>query len=79
MASARGLSGRTVGVGFLMPFVEREAIDAAGRSAQVVEFFYGDPDPELVGLAGRHGALVGWQVGSSAEAAAAAAAAAAMW
>jgi NAD(P)H-dependent flavin oxidoreductase YrpB (nitropropane dioxygenase family) len=65
------LSARTrgaFGVNFLMPFLDLGCLDAAARRARVVEFFYGDPDPELVGRARARGALVSWQVGSVAEA-----------
>lgn len=51
-----------------MPFVSQEAVESAAARADVVEFFYGDPDRELVALAGCRGAVVGWQVGSAAEA-----------
>jgi nitronate monooxygenase len=68
---ARALTDRPIGVGFLMPFVAREAVEAAAQAANVVEFFYGDPDRELVSLAASHGALVAWQAGSAAEAVAA--------
>ena len=50
-----------------MPFVSSDAVEAAGASAEVVEFFYGDPDPDLVRVAGAHGALVAWQTGSAAH------------
>jgi nitronate monooxygenase len=70
--TARALTGQPLGVGFLIPFVVTEAVEAAAASVEVVEFFYGNPDPELVGLARAHGAIVGWQTGSAAEAAAAA-------
>jgi hypothetical protein len=56
---ARGLTTGPLGVGFLVPFVVREAVDAAAKSADVVEFFYGDPTAELVRLAGARGARVG--------------------
>jgi nitronate monooxygenase len=69
--SARTLTAEPIGIGFLIPFVTREAVDAAARAADVVEFFYGDPDPELVGAARVGGAPVGWQIGSAAEARAA--------
>ena len=69
LTTARGLTSRPVGVGFLVPFVSREALDAAAASADVVEFFYGDPTADLVRLAGARGAVVGWQVGSAKEAA----------
>jgi nitronate monooxygenase len=68
---ARRRTSKPIGVGFLIPFVVREAVEAAGRTADVVEFFYGDPDPTLVELARRGGAIVDWQVGSASEAVAA--------
>jgi nitronate monooxygenase len=71
MEEARALTAQPIGVGFLMPFVAREAVEAAASEAEVVEFFYGDPDPELVRIARAHGARAGWQVGSAAEALAA--------
>jgi NAD(P)H-dependent flavin oxidoreductase YrpB (nitropropane dioxygenase family) len=61
-----------VGVNFLMPFVDREAVAAAAGRCRLVEFFYGDPEPALVALAHEGGSLVGWQVGSADEARAAA-------
>ena len=61
-----------VGVNFLMPFLDRDAVAAAAGRCRLVEFFYGDPDPALVALAHEGGALVGWQVGSVDEARAAA-------
>ncbi len=69
--AARALTAQPIGVGFLIPFVVREAVVAAGAVAEVVEFFYGDPDPDLVRAAAAGGAVVGWQVGSIAEALAA--------
>jgi nitronate monooxygenase len=62
------------GVNFLMPFVERAAVDTAAGRARLVEFFYGDPDPSLVEAVHRGGALASWQVGSREEALAAVAA-----
>jgi NAD(P)H-dependent flavin oxidoreductase YrpB (nitropropane dioxygenase family) len=59
------------GVNFLMPFLDREGVAVAARKARVVEFFYADPDPELVKVAHDGGALACWQVGSRDEAAAA--------
>jgi nitronate monooxygenase len=74
VAAARDLTHGAIGVGFLVPFAARDAVEAAGRVARVVEFFWGQPDAELVSLAKRHGAVVGWQCGSASEAAAAVAA-----
>jgi NAD(P)H-dependent flavin oxidoreductase YrpB (nitropropane dioxygenase family) len=59
------------GVNFLMPFLDRDALAAASSRVRVVEFFYGEPERELVEIAHRGGALVCWQVGSRAEALAA--------
>ena len=60
-----------VGVNFLMPFLDREAVDAAAGHARVLEFFYDEPDPSLVEAAHSGGALAAWQVGSAEEARAA--------
>ena len=38
-----------IGINFLLPFLDRAALDAAvATGVRVVEFFYGDPDRELV-------------------------------
>lgn len=66
-AAARG----PVGFNQLMPFLDRDAVTEAAKRVRVVEFFYGDPDPSLVELVHRGGALVSWQVGSPGEAKAA--------
>jgi NAD(P)H-dependent flavin oxidoreductase YrpB (nitropropane dioxygenase family)/ketosteroid isomerase-like protein len=63
-----------VGVNFLVPFLDRGTLVVAAQRARVVEFFYGDPDADLVRAAAAHGARVGWQIGSRAEAEAAEAA-----
>lgn len=63
-----------VGVNFLMPFLDRDAVKIAAANAPLVEFFYGDPDPSLVEMGHEGGALVSWQIGSVAEAEAAVAA-----
>jgi NAD(P)H-dependent flavin oxidoreductase YrpB (nitropropane dioxygenase family) len=60
-----------VGVNFLMPFVDRDAVRAAASRCRLVEFFYGEPEVGLVGLAHQGRALAGWQVGSVDEAKAA--------
>jgi NAD(P)H-dependent flavin oxidoreductase YrpB (nitropropane dioxygenase family) len=56
------------GTNFLMPFVDTEAVAVAAKRCRVVEFFYGDPDPSLIGIVHDGGALACWQVGSKAEA-----------
>jgi NAD(P)H-dependent flavin oxidoreductase YrpB (nitropropane dioxygenase family) len=55
----------------LMPFLDRDAVEAASSRCRLVEFFYGDPDAELVRLVRDGGALAAWQVGSVGEAKAA--------
>jgi NAD(P)H-dependent flavin oxidoreductase YrpB (nitropropane dioxygenase family) len=70
---ARRTSG-VVGMNFLLPFFDRSALEAAANRASVIEFFYGDPDRDLVRDAHAGGALVSWQVGSAEEARAAVAA-----
>jgi nitronate monooxygenase len=64
-------TGGPVGVNFLMPFLDRAAVEAAAGTARVVEFFYGDPDGTLVKTVRASGALAAWQIGSGEEAKAA--------
>src|SRR5207247_700746 len=66
--AARALTSQPLGFGFLVPFLVGEAVEAAAELAEVVEFFYGNPDPDLIRLAKVRGAIVGWQTGSAAEA-----------
>jgi nitronate monooxygenase len=71
-ASAHGGDG-AIGVNFLVPFLDDMApVDFAAARTRVVEFFYGTPDPALIGRVHAQGALAFWQVGSPAEALAAA-------
>jgi NAD(P)H-dependent flavin oxidoreductase YrpB (nitropropane dioxygenase family) len=74
--SARKQTAGAIGANFLMPGVDPdlvgECVAAAARSAQVVDFFWGDPDPVLVQIVHAAGALACWQVGSREEAVAAA-------
>src|SRR5438874_748097 len=60
-----------VGVNFLMPFLDRAAVDEAAARRPYVEFFWGAPDPELVAAVHDGGARVGWQIGSAGDAKAA--------
>jgi len=60
-------SGR-VGIGFLMPFLDVEAFEAAAPLVPLIECFYGDPDAALVERAHDAGALMAWQIGSVDEA-----------
>ena len=71
VGAARARTRNPVGVGFLVPFVVREAVEAAAAGADVVEFSYGDPDPKLIRAGKARGAILGWQVGSASEAIAA--------
>lgn len=65
------LTSKPIGANFLIPAVDPECLRLASRSARVIDFFWGDPDPELVKVAHAGGALASWQVGSAAEAVAA--------
>jgi nitronate monooxygenase len=63
------LTDKAIGVNFLMPFVDNDAVEAAAVGARLVEFFYGDPDAKLVDLVHNSGhALAAWQVGDADEA-----------
>lgn len=62
------LTPTPTGVNFLMPFVDAEAVEVAAGRVRVVEFFYGEPQAELVARAHRGGSVVSWQVGSKREA-----------
>jgi hypothetical protein len=53
------------GVNFLMPFLDKQCIEVAASKARVVEFFYGDPDPDLVKLVHTGGALAAGKSGPS--------------
>lgn len=57
---------------FLTEEIDREAVEAAAARVRIVDFFWADPDPALVDIAHRNGALAFWQVGSLGEAKAAA-------
>ena len=70
-----GMAARTAGVlaaNFLTGGIDPEAVAAAAARVRIVDFFWADPDPALVEVAHRGGALVCWQVGSLDEAVAAA-------
>jgi nitronate monooxygenase len=70
-----GMTARTTGAlaaNFLTGQIDREAVAAAAERVRVVDFFWADPDPALVEIAHRGGALACWQVGSLDEARAAA-------
>ncbi|NYJ03944.1 NAD(P)H-dependent flavin oxidoreductase [Petropleomorpha daqingensis] len=56
----------------LLPDVDEEFLAAVAEHVRLVDFFWFDPQPQLVEIAHRAGALVAWQVGSVEEARAAA-------
>lgn len=60
-----------IGFNVLVPFLDVAAVEAAAARLRYVEFFYGDPDAELVARVHALGALAVWQVGSVREAVAA--------
>lgn len=60
-----------VGVNFLVPFLDRAALEDAAARCPLVELFWGTPDSELVEVVHAGGARAAWQVGSADEAAAA--------
>lgn len=60
-----------VGVNFLVPFLDRQALEDAATRSPLVEFFWGEPDPAMIATVHEGGARAGWQVGSADEARAA--------
>jgi nitronate monooxygenase len=68
----RETTGAPVAVNFASPFFElprdRAALDTAIERGVMVEFFYGDPDGEIIQRIHDGGSLASWQVGSRAEA-----------
>lgn len=62
---------RRIGVNFLVPLLDRQALELAAAKAGLIEFSFGDPNPVLVQVAHDAGALASWQVGSVPEALAA--------
>jgi NAD(P)H-dependent flavin oxidoreductase YrpB (nitropropane dioxygenase family) len=61
----------TIGINFLMPFLDRAAVETAAARSPFVEFFWDTPSAELVETVHAGGARAGWQVGSGDEARAA--------
>ena len=62
------LTRKPYGVNLLLPYVDPEILMMASRRARVVDFFWGDPDPDLVEQVHAEGSLASWQVGSIREA-----------
>jgi nitronate monooxygenase len=65
---------RACGVNFIVPLMQREALELAVERSPYVDFFLDDPDPELVAVVRANGAVCGWQVETADEARAAEAA-----
>jgi nitronate monooxygenase len=75
LARLDDLRERTDGVlsaNVLLPDVDADFLAAVAERVRLVDFFWFDPQPQLVEIAHREGALAGWQVGSVDEARAAA-------
>src|SRR4029077_18228472 len=51
-------------VNLLIPYLDRDILKMSDGKAKVIDFFWGDPDPELVKLVHEAGSLCSWQVGS---------------
>ncbi|MEZ4863678.1 MAG: nitronate monooxygenase [Caldilineaceae bacterium] len=66
-----GVFGANFIMRFVDPAVAVDVVAVAASKANVVEFFYTDPDPTLIEIVHAGGALACWQVGSRAEAVAA--------
>ncbi len=65
------LTTKPFGVNQLIPYLNRDILALSARKAKVIDFFWGDPDPELISMVHEAGALASWQVGSVVEAMAA--------
>jgi nitronate monooxygenase len=65
---------RAFGVNFIVPFMDRAALDLVLGRAPYVDFFLADPDTALVDVVHAAGAVCGWQVETAREARAAEAA-----
>jgi NAD(P)H-dependent flavin oxidoreductase YrpB (nitropropane dioxygenase family) len=72
LAEVRARAAGPIGVNFVEPFFDRVAhrpvLEVAASRADLVEFFYGEPDADLVAAVHAGGARAGWQVGSVDEA-----------
>jgi len=65
------MTTKPFGVNLLIPYLDKEILAISVKKARVIDFFWGDPDPELVRYVHDAGALASWQVGSVVEAMAA--------
>lgn len=64
-------AGPAWGLNVVLPLTPRESLELAAERAPLLDFHQGDPDPALVELVHRGGALASWQVGTAREAQAA--------
>jgi NAD(P)H-dependent flavin oxidoreductase YrpB (nitropropane dioxygenase family) len=62
------LTRKPYGVNLVLPYIDPTILMMAARRARVVDFFWGDPDPDLVEQVHAGGALASWQIGSVREA-----------
>ena len=65
------LTSKPFGINQLIPYLNRDILELSAHKAKVIDFFWGDPDAELVRVVHEAGALASWQVGSVVEAMAA--------
>jgi nitronate monooxygenase len=72
LADTRKQTSGVFGANFIMKWVDpdlaHETVRVAARHANVVEFFYTDPNPTLIEIVHSEGALACWQIGSRDEA-----------
>jgi NAD(P)H-dependent flavin oxidoreductase YrpB (nitropropane dioxygenase family) len=61
-------AGLPIGVNFLVPFLDRAALEEAATRSPLVECFWGMPDAGVITAVHEGGARAGWQVGSADEA-----------
>src|ERR1700736_3647694 len=61
------LTRKPYGVNLVLPYVDPTILMMAARRARVIDFFWGEPDPDLVERVHGAGALASWQVGSVCE------------
>ena len=62
------LTSKPYGVNLVLPYIDPAILVMAAKRARVIDFFWGDPDPDLVEQVHAAGALAAWQVGSVREA-----------
>jgi NAD(P)H-dependent flavin oxidoreductase YrpB (nitropropane dioxygenase family) len=62
------LTTKPHGVNLIIPYLDPTILMMAARRARVIDFFWGDPDPDLVEQVHAAGALASWHVGSVSEA-----------